>query len=146
SWLEYRPVTPGVAGSSPVHSATYTKTQYECAGFFAVWGKVNCPTGNESRWSASPAAPPLFKNPVRMCWVFCYLGYSDLPYGQRVPLERQPGRSATIKETQYDCAGFFAICHLLIQSSIYDMLPLRSAIAKRDGISKVKSIPARLRI
>ena len=21
SWLEYRPVTPGVAGSSPVHSA-----------------------------------------------------------------------------------------------------------------------------
>ncbi|ORT52002.1 hypothetical protein ST37_03000 [Vibrio sp. qd031] len=27
----------------------------------------------------------------------------------------------------------FAICHLLIQSSIYDLLPLRSAIAIRAG-------------
>src|SRR6185312_5365645 len=31
SWLEYRPVTPGVAGSSPVHSANTDKGEREFA-------------------------------------------------------------------------------------------------------------------
>ncbi|ORT48476.1 hypothetical protein ST37_18055 [Vibrio sp. qd031] len=30
------------------------EAQYECAGFFAVWGKVVCAMDNESRWRASP--------------------------------------------------------------------------------------------
>ncbi|WP_460883518.1 hypothetical protein, partial [Pseudaeromonas pectinilytica] len=32
--LEYRPVTPGVAGSSPVHSATNSKAQTNVWAFF----------------------------------------------------------------------------------------------------------------
>ncbi len=33
-WLEYRPVTPGVAGSSPVHSARFKKGLFERTGPF----------------------------------------------------------------------------------------------------------------
>src|SRR5690554_5610529 len=35
SWLEYRPVTPGVAGSSPVRCAIFESPRIErCGGFF----------------------------------------------------------------------------------------------------------------
>ena len=96
-WLE-RPVTPGVAGSSPVRSATNLKGLPEWEGLFAFW-RLDKGSGNKRQ---PPGLRLATDNSIPLCCPLC-LSRTLSVSASVMPLTRSP----------VDRLGFFRLHGLL---------------------------------
>ncbi|WP_237668765.1 hypothetical protein, partial [Vibrio sp. V39_P1S14PM300] len=74
------PVTPGVAGSSPVRSAIYFESLAISEAFF-VFPRYSGLRANESRLPEIPTALPPLSDPSHHAGVFLFVGHPLLRHG-----------------------------------------------------------------